>query len=77
MRIAIAGAGDLAKYLVEELLAASHEVVVPSRSSKPYRTDYSVPSLARSLEDCDALVSALLDYSLGSATTHLTLLEAC
>jgi nucleoside-diphosphate-sugar epimerase len=86
MRIAIAGAGDLAKYLVEELLAASHEVVVLSRSSKPWferrdisfrRTDYSVPSLAVALEDCDALVSALLDYSLGSATTHLALLEAC
>ncbi|KAJ6001076.1 hypothetical protein N7481_001485 [Penicillium waksmanii] len=86
MRIAIAGAGDLAKYLVEELLAASHEVVVLSRSLKPWferpdisfrPTDYSVPSLAAALEDCDGLVSALLDYTLGSVTSHLALLEAC
>jgi nucleoside-diphosphate-sugar epimerase len=86
MRIAIAGAGDLAKYLVEELLAASHEVVVLSRSLKPWferrdisfrPTDYSVPSLVVALEDCDGLISALLDYSLGSVIAHLALLEAC
>jgi nucleoside-diphosphate-sugar epimerase len=86
MRIAIAGAGDLAKYLVEELLAASHEVVVLSRSTKSWferpdisfrPTDYSVPSLVAALEDCDGLISALLDYTLGSVTAHLALLEAC
>lgn len=86
MRIAIAGAGDLAKYLVEELLAASHDVVVLSRSPKPWfkrsdisfrKTDYSIPSLVAALQDCDGLVSALLDYSMNSATAHLALLEAC
>jgi nucleoside-diphosphate-sugar epimerase len=86
MKIAIAGAGDLAKYLVEELLAASHEVVVLSRSPKVWfersdisfrRTDYSIPSLVASLQDCDGLISALLDYTLQSAATHLALLQAC
>lgn len=86
MRVAVAGAGDLAKYMVEELLAASHEVVVLSRSKKKWfrrddiqfrQTDYSVESLERSLEDCNALVSTILDYSMNSATVHLALLEAC
>ncbi|CAG8320431.1 unnamed protein product [Penicillium salamii] len=86
MRIAIAGAGNLAKYLVEELLAASHQVVVLSRSRKPWfersdislrQTDYSIPSLVAALNDCDGLISALLDYSQGSVTAHLALLEVC
>jgi len=86
MRVAIAGAGDLSRYFVEELLSASHEVVVLSRREKEWFkrddislriTDYSVPSLIKELDDCDALVSALLDYSMGSATAHLALLEAC
>ncbi|KIM92610.1 hypothetical protein OIDMADRAFT_36481 [Oidiodendron maius Zn] len=86
MRIAIAGAGDLARYLAEELLNASHEVVVLSRRAAPWferkgislrLTDYSVPSLIKELSDCEGLVSAILDYSMRSATVHLALLEAC
>lgn len=86
MRVAVAGAGDMAKYLIEELLATSHEVVVLSRSMKPWfdrndidfcETDYSIPSLTKILDKCDGLVSAILDYSLNSATVHLALLEAC
>jgi len=86
MKIAIAGAGDLARYLVEELLADKHEVVVLSRSLKPWfqreditfrLTDYSMPSLTKAIDNCEGLVSAILDYSMTSATVHLTLLEAC
>lgn len=88
MRVAIAGAGDLAKYFVEEFLAASHSVVVISRSTTPkpfftregisYRaTDYSVPSLVDVLSDCDAVVSTVQDYTMGNVETHLNLLEAC
>lgn len=86
MRVAIAGAGDMAKYFVEELLALNHEVVVLSRSKKDWftrediqfrQTDYSVESLVPLIEDCQGLVSGILDYSLNSATVHLALLEAC
>lgn len=86
MKIAIAGAGDLARYFVEEFLADGHEVVVLSRSQKPWLqrdditfriTDYSVQSLTKAIHDCEGLVSAIADYSMGSATAHLAMLEAC
>ncbi|TVY44466.1 Oxidoreductase [Lachnellula occidentalis] len=86
MKIAIAGAGDLARYFVEEFLADGHEVVVLSRSQKPWFqreditfriTDYSVPSLTEAVHDCKGLVSAIADYSMASATVHLAMLEAC
>lgn len=86
MRVAVAGAGDLAKYMVEELLLASYEVVVISRSKKEWfdrrdvdfrATEYTVEALGKQVADCDALISTILDYSLNSATVHLALLEAC
>lgn len=86
MRVAIAGAGDLSRYIVEELLKASHEVVLLSRSEKEWCTqqkitlrvtDYTLSTLTRQLEDCSALISCIADYSMENATLHLTLLEAC
>jgi uncharacterized protein YbjT (DUF2867 family) len=86
MRVAVAGAGDLGRYVVEELLSASHEVVILSRTRKPWcegqnitfhATSYSIPSILSAIADCDALISTILDYSLHSATVHLALLEAC
>lgn len=87
MRIAIAGAGDLAKYLTEQLLLAEHSVVVLSRSQPAWFTrsditfrivDYSsVPALTAALSDCDAIISAILDYTMRFTTVHLALIEAC
>ncbi|CZR67466.1 uncharacterized protein PAC_17365 [Phialocephala subalpina] len=86
MKVAIAGAGDLARYFVEELLAQEHEVVVLSRSPQPWfnrpdisfrMTDYSVPSLVKELHDCEGLVSGILDYSMNNVNVHVALLEAC
>lgn len=86
MKIAIAGAGDVAKYLVEESLLAGHEVVVISRrkpewfdrSDVDFRlVDYSVPSLVQALNNCDGVVSTIMDYSMQFAVVHLALLEAC
>lgn len=86
MRIAIAGTGDLARYFVEELLAASYEVVVLARGPRILFarpdvslriTNYSILSLCEALEDCDGLVSAIQDLSMKSAAVHLALLEAC
>jgi nucleoside-diphosphate-sugar epimerase len=65
--IAIAGAGDLAKYLVEELLHAdTHNIVVLSRASRPWFenrpgvtlhvTDYSKDSILSILNTTNAAV---------------------
>lgn len=77
----------MARYMAEEFLAASHEVVILSRRSKPWfadlpklivrTSDYSLQSLTEGISDCEGLVSAILDYSLKSVDVHLTLLEAC
>lgn len=86
MRIAIAGTGDLAKYLVEELLAASYSVVVLARGKRDWCTrpdislrvtDYTLSSLSEQLEDCDGIVSAIQDNEMSNVKVHLTLLEAC
>ena len=87
MKVAIAGAGDLAKYLTEELLLAGHTVVVLSRSQPAWFTrpditfrtvDYtSIPTLTAALSDCDVLISAILDYTMRFTTAHLALIEAC
>ncbi|KAJ5876498.1 uncharacterized protein N7529_002082 [Penicillium soppii] len=87
MRLAIAGSGDLACYLVEELTAKGHDVVVLSRSLKsrfsglPKVTqaviDYSVESIVNAISDCEAMISTILDYSEGFIDVHLALIEAC
>ncbi|EPE03501.1 hypothetical protein F503_06674 [Ophiostoma piceae UAMH 11346] len=86
LQIAIAAAGDLAKYMVEEFLAAGYSVVVISRSRKPWYersditfrvSDYSVPSLVAALSDCDAVVSTILDYGTAGVVPHLNILAAC
>ncbi|KAF7547356.1 hypothetical protein G7Z17_g7788 [Cylindrodendrum hubeiense] len=86
MRVAIAGGGSMAKYFSEEFLKSGHEVIILTRSKKAFFdkdgisqriTDYSVPSLTNHLQDCDVLVSAILDYSMEFARVNLALLEAC
>ncbi|EPE10472.1 f420-dependent nadp reductase [Ophiostoma piceae UAMH 11346] len=87
MKIAVAGAGDVAKYLTEELLIAGHEVVLISRRQPEWFkrddvdfrvVDYDVlPSLVKAIDDCDGLVSTILDYSMRFANAHVALVEAC
>ncbi|KAJ6125585.1 hypothetical protein N7471_012902 [Penicillium samsonianum] len=87
MRLAIAGSGDLACYLVEEFTAKGHDVVVLSRSLKPRLNglpkvtqvviDYSVESIVNAISDCEAMISTILDYSEGFVDVHLALIEAC
>lgn len=85
MKVAIAGTGNVAQYLMEEFKAAGHEIVVLTRSIKPdlkayeqRQTDYSIPSLISVLEDRDGLVSTVADFLNPSAGTqvHLNMLEA-
>lgn len=90
MRIAIAGAGDLASYLTEELLKASFDVTILSRSPKPNFPTLSNPrltfkivdfaspsSLDAALTDSDVLISTLMDWTMALATIQLELLSAC
>ncbi|TYZ68688.1 hypothetical protein PybrP1_006621 [[Pythium] brassicae (nom. inval.)] len=89
MRVAVAGAGTLAKLFAEELPAAGHEVVILSRSHKEFfdrkpdvveqrTTDYSsVPQLTEQLNDCDAAISTIADFSPAYVNAHTALIEAC
>lgn len=88
MKVAIAGTGPVAQYLVEEFVTYGHEVVVLTRSIKQHLegknviqqvTDYSVDSLIHNLSDCEALVSTInsLFEQAAVARTHLNMLEAC
>jgi swainsonine biosynthesis oxidoreductase SwnR len=84
-KIAIAGTGNVAKYLIEELAAYGHDVIVITRQAKPFitlpqrETDYTVDSLITVLEGCSALGSTVFDYNDMTRTTELQLsmLEAC
>lgn len=89
MRVAIAGPGCFGRHFAEELTRAGIEVVVLTRSHKTFLdgkpgiveqrlTDYSsATELAKQIEDCDALVSAIQDQTELYGTLHFTLLEAC
>jgi nucleoside-diphosphate-sugar epimerase len=59
--IALAGAGDLAKYLVEELLAAKYNIVVLSRSERPWFSDHSSVSLQITNYSKESILSILND----------------
>ncbi|KAL4867484.1 hypothetical protein BDV12DRAFT_171277 [Aspergillus spectabilis] len=89
MSIAIAGSGDLTRYLTEELSAANLPVVILARSEKPQFklpgvtqkiVDYdSVPSLLSTLNETNAvaLISTILTYDKDSfVTVHKNLIQA-
>ena len=86
MKVAIAGTGNVAQYLIEEFQAYGHEIVVLTRSHKPGKrslqqteTDYSISSLVEALKDCEALVSTVADFQNPPVATkvQLDMLEAC
>ncbi|KAF3799990.1 Oxidoreductase swnR [Colletotrichum gloeosporioides] len=84
MKVAVAGAGDIAKYLVEALRNQDHDVVILTRSPKPFfesleqrMTDYSLQSIRQHLADCDALISSITGYATDFVRIHLDMLEAC
>ncbi|KAK2770061.1 f420-dependent nadp reductase [Colletotrichum kahawae] len=70
MKVAVAGAGDIAKYLVEALRDQDYDVVILTRSPKPFFekfeqriTEYSLKSIQQHLADCDALISSITGYA--------------
>lgn len=86
MHVAIAGYGDLTRYICEEFVKAGHVVVILTRSHKPQLesmgvtqavTDYTLSSLANSLAECDVLISTISDMSSAYTDVHKTLILAC
>ncbi|KAB8069781.1 hypothetical protein BDV29DRAFT_198409 [Aspergillus leporis] len=87
MRIGVAGAGAIARYICDEFPKHGHEVVILTRSEKEYFqnranitqivTDYSVPSLSAAIEDCEMLISVILSYTAEFIDVHLNLIKAC
>ncbi|KAH7384756.1 f420-dependent NADP reductase [Cadophora sp. MPI-SDFR-AT-0126] len=90
MRIAIAGSGDIARYLSEEILKASLKVTILSRRPKPDFPNLKNPnlvfkivdftsqaSLDAAISNSDALVSTLADWTMELAEIQLRLLTAC
>eukprot|EP01112_Ceratiomyxa_fruticulosa_P020621 TRINITY_DN7080_c1_g1_i1.p1 TRINITY_DN7080_c1_g1~~TRINITY_DN7080_c1_g1_i1.p1 ORF type:complete len:314 (-),score=61.38 TRINITY_DN7080_c1_g1_i1:26-967(-) len=88
LTIAIAGAGDVAKYVVEEIEATNkHKIVLLSRAERPWfstralvelrKTDYTLESLVPLLQDVDVLFSFIHDNTQFFVDVHVALLEAC
>lgn len=84
MKVAVAGAGDIAKYLIEALEEQGYDVVIVTRSRKPYFerfeqriTDLSLSSFKQHISDCDVLISSITSYANDFKGIHLTMLEAC
>lgn len=87
MRVAIAGYGDLTRYICEEFVKAGYELVILTRNYKPQLenqngvaqaiTDYTLPSLRTPLADCEVLISTISDFSSAYTVAHRTLVLAC
>ncbi|UJR38679.1 hypothetical protein I4U23_031345 [Adineta vaga] len=89
LTIAVAGLGDLAKYVVEELTGSSPpvKIVLLSRESRPWfdqqsntifrKTDYSVESLTKHLADVDVLISLIHSNDHFYNDVHEAMITAC
>lgn len=87
MRVAVAGYGDLTRYICEEFIKAGHVLVVLTRNHKPQLedrknitqviTDYTLSSLRAPLADCDVLISTISDMTSTYIDIHRTLVLAC
>ncbi|KAK2836989.1 hypothetical protein FQN49_006520 [Arthroderma sp. PD_2] len=86
MRVAIAGYGDLTRYICEEFVKAGHVLVILTRNYNTQIenqgvaqavTDYTLPSLRIPLADCEVLISTISDISPAYTDVHSTLLLAC
>ncbi|KAM5467990.1 hypothetical protein MauCBS54593_005272 [Microsporum audouinii] len=86
MKVAIAGYGDLTRYICEEFVEAGHELLILTRSFKPQLerqgisqaiTDYTLSSLNSPLADCEVLISTISDISTAYTDVHRSLILAC
>ena len=86
MRVAIAGYGDLTRYICEEFPKFGHVLVILTRNHKPQLenqgvvqaiTDYTLSSLRTPLADCEVLISTISDFSSAYTDVHSALILAC
>ncbi|KAL2849269.1 hypothetical protein BJX68DRAFT_237824 [Aspergillus pseudodeflectus] len=70
MTVAIAGSGDLTRYLVEEFLAAKIPVALLVRTTKPHFTN--VPNLTQLIVDYDSIDSLTSALNQAGATTVIS-----
>ncbi|KAF2430778.1 NAD(P)-binding protein [Tothia fuscella] len=86
MLVAIAGYGDLTRYICEEFAKAGHELLILTRTHKPqlqeqavaqYVTDYTLSSLQAPLADREVLISTISDVSMAYTDIHRNLIMAC
>ncbi|CAF1234366.1 unnamed protein product [Rotaria sordida] len=90
--IAVAGLGDVAKYVVEELNALNSstrpvKIVLLSRENRPWFnqqpntifriTDYSITSLTKHLTDVDVLISLVHSNERFYSDAHEAMIAAC
>jgi nucleoside-diphosphate-sugar epimerase len=87
--VAVAGLGDVAKYVVEEFnaLSSSVKIVLLSRESRPWfnqqpnitfrLTDYSIASLTKHLADVDVLISLIHSNDHFYNDVHEAMIAAC
>ena len=86
MRVAIAGYGDLTRYICEEFVKTGHELIILTRAHKSQLesqgiaqtiTDYTLSSLRTQLADCEVLISTVSDTSSAYTDIHSILIQAC
>lgn len=86
MRVAIAGSGDLVRYVCEEFTKAGHELIILTRSHKQqleqpgvtqFVTDYTLQSLNTALVDSEVLISMIAGRTPAWTDVHRTLIQAC
>ena len=87
--VAVAGLGDVAKYVIEELnaLPIPVKIVLLSRESRPWfteqpntifrKTDYSISSLTAHLADVDVLICLIHSNDRFYNDVHEAMLAAC
>jgi len=85
--VAIVGAGNVAKYFVEELRRdGKHNIIVISRAPREWFvnagvelriSDYSTASILEHIQDAEVLVSLIHDNSSFYNEVHIAMLEAC
>ncbi|RMZ73565.1 hypothetical protein GMOD_00008094 [Pyrenophora seminiperda CCB06] len=86
MRVAIAGYGDLTRYICEEFIKVGYELVILTRNPKARVeeegivlaiTDYTISSLKAHITECHALISTISDTSPAYTNVHTNLIRAC
>ncbi|RAH68332.1 NAD(P)-binding protein [Aspergillus aculeatinus CBS 121060] len=86
MKVAIVGTGCVARYVVDALLANSHDVITLSRTRKQhfeslpivqYEIEYTAKSMSKFLEGCEAVICTVSFSAPDIVQIHRELLEAC